>query len=203
VVYRDKGNCTRSPTNCIVSYHLVSQLHSSQADLQNLLSSAQTTEREARRNLSTAGEEIVALREKHRAEMDELEHRLNKRERENRDLQDDLKGARSDLESARGEVRDVKAALNAQAMAQITMTTEVATLREQNRVLQSQLEEQTGRMNEMQVEVEMAAGRVKEVEEDLRAAETIRRKLHNQVQELKGNIRVFARVRPAICEHII
>jgi kinesin family protein C1 len=186
-----------------VSYHLVSQLHSSQADLQNLLSSAQTTEREARRNLSTAGEEIAALREKHRAEMDELEHRLNKRERENRDLQDDLRGARSDLESARGEVRDVKAALNAQAMAQITMTTEVATLREQNRVLQSQLEEQTGRMNEMQVEVEMAAGRVKEVEEDLRAAETIRRKLHNQVQELKGNIRVFARVRPAICEHII
>lgn len=39
-----------------------------------------------------------------------------------------------------------------------------------------QAEETTAKANE----------RVKEVEEDLRTAETIRRKLHNQVQELKG-----------------
>jgi kinesin family protein C1 len=32
----------------------------------------------------------------------------------------------------------------------------------------------------------------------LRAEETLRRKLHNQVQELKGNIRVFCRVRPTL-----
>lgn len=42
--------------------------------------------------------------------------------------------------------------------------------------------------------------RVAEIEEELRGAETIRRKLHNQVQELKGNIRVFARVRPVLRE---
>lgn len=42
--------------------------------------------------------------------------------------------------------------------------------------------------------------RVAEVEKDLRDAESVRRKLHNQVQELKGNIRVFARVRPALRE---
>jgi kinesin family member C1 len=33
--------------------------------------------------------------------------------------------------------------------------------------------------------------------EKLRKEETLRRKLHNQVQELKGNIRVFCRVRPS------
>jgi len=32
----------------------------------------------------------------------------------------------------------------------------------------------------------------------LRVEETLRRKLHNQVQELKGNIRVFCRVRPTL-----
>jgi kinesin family protein C1 len=56
--------------------------------------------------------------------------------------------------------------------------------------------------------------RVAEIEEELRNAESIRRKLHNQVQELKGeglrkpigtadcagNIRVFARIRPALRE---
>ena len=34
------------------------------------------------------------------------------------------------------------------------------------------------------------------LEEKLRAAEATRRKLHNTIQELRGNIRVFARVRP-------
>jgi kinesin family protein C1 len=52
----------------------------------------------------------------------------------------------------------------------------------------------------MKAEVSLAKERVDQVEEELRTAETIRRKLHNQVQELKGNIRVFARVRPALRE---
>ena len=37
---------------------------------------------------------------------------------------------------------------------------------------------------------------IKSVEQQLRNAEALRRKLHNEVQELKGNIRVFTRVRP-------
>ena len=37
-------------------------------------------------------------------------------------------------------------------------------------------------------------------QEKLRSEETLRRKLHNQVQELKGNIRVFCRVRPSLAE---
>jgi kinesin family protein C1 len=40
--------------------------------------------------------------------------------------------------------------------------------------------------------------RIAGVQAELRAGETIRRKLHNMVQELKGNIRVFARVRPPL-----
>ena len=38
--------------------------------------------------------------------------------------------------------------------------------------------------------------RIVELEENLARAEQQRRKLHNQVQELRGNVRVFARVRP-------
>ncbi|WFD32825.1 kinesin-like nuclear fusion protein [Malassezia sp. CBS 17886] len=35
------------------------------------------------------------------------------------------------------------------------------------------------------------------LEQTLRDAESVRRRLHNQVQELRGNVRVFARVRPS------
>ena len=44
------------------------------------------------------------------------------------------------------------------------------------------------------------AARLGELEDKLRWEETQRRKLHNMVQELKGNIRVFCRVRPLLGE---
>lgn len=40
------------------------------------------------------------------------------------------------------------------------------------------------------------AKKIAEYEEKLRVSEALRRKLHNLVQELRGNVRVFARVRP-------
>ena len=39
--------------------------------------------------------------------------------------------------------------------------------------------------------------KVRELEEKLFAAETTRRKMHNTIQELKGNVRVCVRARPA------
>jgi kinesin family protein C1 len=39
-------------------------------------------------------------------------------------------------------------------------------------------------------------GRIRELQEEVRQSEITRRKLHNTIQELRGNVRVFARVRP-------
>lgn len=49
-------------------------------------------------------------------------------------------------------------------------------------------------MQQAEQTVARANERVKEVEEDLRTAETIRRKLHNQVQELKGECSFTSRL---------
>lgn len=64
--------------------------------------------------------------------------------------------------------------------------------------LQSQLEQQAQQMlamnqNAQSIEEERQVARQK-----LLKAEAARRKLHNQLQELKGNIRVFCRVRPLL-----
>ncbi len=43
-----------------------------------------------------------------------------------------------------------------------------------------------------------AMGTAKMLDDKVRQGETIRRKLHNAILELKGNIRVFCRVRPLL-----
>lgn len=79
-----------------------------QQAMQQQLATSQNEEREARRNLSSAGEEIATLKAKHRDEVDELERQVKKRERERRELEAELGDVRADLELTRAEVRELK-----------------------------------------------------------------------------------------------
>jgi hypothetical protein len=54
------------------------------------------------------------------------------------------------------------------------------------------------RYRRLRLDLEAARRRIDELEAEAREAEMVRRRLHNMVQELKGNIRVFARVRPLL-----
>lgn len=54
------------------------------------------------------------------------------------------------------------------------------------------------RIKDLEEQLSIALSSRDEIQEKLRTEESIRRKLHNQIQELKGNIRVFCRVRPAL-----
>jgi hypothetical protein len=109
-----------------------------------------------------------------------------------------------------------------QSSQHMSLSAQLTASQTQLSILQSEIERATMSVSAMKAELEVgrqrardaedrALARIKEVEEerdarvaevekDLRDAESVRRKLHNQVQELKGNIRVFARVRPALRE---
>ncbi len=54
----------------------------------------------------------------------------------------------------------------------------------------------------LRLDLDAARRRVDELEAETREAERVRRRLHNLVQELKGNIRVFARVRPLLSSDV-
>jgi len=46
------------------------------------------------------------------------------------------------------------------------------------------------------VDVGNATGRIQQLEAEIQAGQVQRRKMHNLIQELRGNVRVFARIRP-------
>jgi kinesin family protein C1 len=103
---------------------------------------------------------------------------------------------------------DGQQSLATQSTQHMTLSAQLTAAQTQNTILQAEIERATLSISAMKAEVEvtrqknkeadeMASIKVKaaederdmrvaEIEEELRAAETIRRKLHNQVQELKG-----------------
>jgi kinesin family protein C1 len=115
----------------------------------------------------------------------------------NRKLKEELSlalSAKAELEVIH---RETEARVNA-------MTAEIAQLTEAARAHQAtidQLSTEGSAKDEeirwLQSEVEAGLAKIEALEDKVRAGEQLRRKLHNTVLELKGNIRVFARVRPA------
>ena len=64
--------------------------------------------------------------------------------------------------------------------------------------LESDSKSQSQAFADLETRMQNAIQTAAEAMDKLRTEETLRRKLHNQVQELKGNIRVFCRVRPSL-----
>jgi kinesin family protein C1 len=64
--------------------------------------------------------------------------------------------------------------------------------------IESDNQQQSAQFAELHRQTQEAIQAAALANEKLRAEESLRRKLHNQVQELKGNIRVFCRVRPTL-----
>ncbi|KAK5080403.1 kinesin-like nuclear fusion protein [Lithohypha guttulata] len=123
--------------------------------------------------LSRKDQEVSAMK----FEVERLETTLQREQSTNSDLQQSIQNANnnaSDLDVARRGLLAKIAYLESDGKAQ----SEAYAAMEK-------------RMNE-------AIAQSWDAENKLRQEETTRRKLHNQIQELKGNIRVFCRVRPTL-----
>ncbi|KAI0085806.1 P-loop containing nucleoside triphosphate hydrolase protein [Irpex rosettiformis] len=181
------------------------KLEGLQSDHQNLtqeLADARAQELNQRRELVTVNDELEALKRKHANELMVLELEIKKKEREIRELKEDLRLCQEDLERERDSVKTLKSTVSQQSTAQLTLTTQVSALQAQLSALQSALDMSCNSSSQLKLELESERKRVADLESENRAAETLRRKLHNMVQELKGNIRVFCRVRPVLASDL-
>lgn len=127
-----------------------------------------------------------------------LESEVNEQRKATYALEDNLQGARTDLSRERLLNNDLKNKLSEAASQSICLETSMRSLRAQIEFLESDNKSQSHAFVDLETRLQNALRGTAEANEKLRNEETLRRKLHNQVQELKGNIRVFCRVRPSL-----
>jgi kinesin family protein C1 len=95
-------------------------------------------------------------------------------------------------------VDHLRTTLAGQSQAQLTLTAENTALQNTVSSLQQRLDAANAEVEEMKRVVEEKEKLVVAMRREVFESETIRRKLHNTILELKGNIRVFCRVRPVL-----
>lgn len=130
--------------------------------------------------------------EKQRHEMD-----LESKEREIRSINLEIERLKADLEREKQLNDELRGTLSAAGANAASMEGARQALQAKIEFLESDSKSQSEAYAEMERRMNEALAKAVECEEKLRKEEMLRRKLHNQVQELKGNIRVFCRVRPS------
>ncbi|EIN09479.1 C-terminal kinesin [Punctularia strigosozonata HHB-11173 SS5] len=166
--------------------------------LQAQMTITRNQELNQRREIDSMIEELDTMRKKHAREVMDLEMDMRKKDRENRELQEDLKCCRSDLARERESVSQLKATVASQSTADLTKAAQMHALQAQLSALQSTYSTALSQIAQLQLEVETVQKEKERLRNEVIDGEMVRRKLHNTIQELKGNIRVFCRVRPAL-----
>ena len=176
----------------------VAELQANHLALSRELATAKSQELNQRRELVNASDEIENLKKMHARELMDLEMDLKKRDRVIREVNEDLRVCRGDLERERETVSSLKSTVSHQSTAHLTLTTQNHAFQAQNMALQSQIDAYASTVSSLTLNLESTQKEVAELKREAMESEGVRRKLHNMVQELKGNIRVFCRVRPVL-----
>ncbi|CUA78121.1 Kinesin-like protein KIFC1 [Rhizoctonia solani] len=169
-------------------------LHTFQNGLQCELAAAKSQELETRRAYLLASDEINSLKKQHARATEDLMATLVTRDREIKELNEDVTTLQEELSKER-EGRVERQKLRNEV---VLLEAQVTALKQRGYTLQGEAEGLAAEKMSLKDELESLRKLVTQRDEELRDAEMIRRKLHNQVQELKGNIRVFCRVRPSL-----
>ncbi|WEW56995.1 kinesin-like nuclear fusion protein [Emydomyces testavorans] len=123
---------------------------------------------------------------------------VQNREREIRTLKGEIDRLQGDLDRERMMSKEFQQNFVTANSHSVALESSTRALKARIEFLESGNKEQSDAFGRLDQELNDALAETKAIKEKLRKEETLRRKLHNQVQELKGNIRVFCRVRPLL-----
>ncbi|XP_044192168.1 carboxy-terminal kinesin 2-like [Thunnus albacares] len=113
-------------------------------------------------------------------------------------VQDELEKVSSDKSHLQKELSNLEGKYKVMETLRDSQETELQTLKMKFSVQESTLARVQTTLRDTEEDVRSLKETVAEQKDELHAGEMERRRLHNTIQELKGNIRVFCRVRPLV-----
>ena len=128
----------------------------------------------------------------------EKEKEIEKQLRAYQALEENLRNCKSDVVKEQDLNNELRAKVSRLTCNIADLETSVQRLEGHIHFLESDNKSQSHAFADLEARMQNALRSAAEANDKLRTEETLRRKLHNQVQELKGNIRVFCRVRPSL-----
>ncbi|KAK4983453.1 kinesin-like nuclear fusion protein, partial [Elasticomyces elasticus] len=127
---------------------------------------------------------------------------LSQRDRETQHVKEQLSETQASLDRANALASNLKEKLTEASTNALALETSMRAMKAKIDFLESDNQAQSQAFADLNQKMQDAVDSAAEAHAKLRAEETLRRKLHNQVQELKGNIRVFCRVRPTLPDEV-
>ncbi|KAJ1907680.1 kinesin-like nuclear fusion protein [Tieghemiomyces parasiticus] len=144
-------------------------------------------------------EQLMALaRSRHAQEMAELNAQYANLKREAKELGDDLRRTEQTLSLKNDENAQLRATISQQSASFLTLESSCQALKQKLAATETTLSEREVYIADLETQLRDANRLTATLEAKIREEETVRRKLHNTIQELKGNIRVFCRIRPVL-----
>jgi kinesin family protein C1 len=144
--------------------------------------------------------ELSQLTSQSAMDIQKSEIELGNKTREISDALAQIQAVKAELERERKMTYDLRHNLDTVSTNSVTLESTIRALKARIEFLEGGREEQSQAFEQCNQRMMDALAETEATKEKLRREETLRRKLHNQVQELKGNIRVFCRVRPPLSE---
>lgn len=166
-----------------------------QEEIENL---CRRHERELEDERSVYKREINQVNTQNALDMQKNHMEAASKDRQIEALQRDLRAAHGDMDVEKSKNRELRNHLDSSSSNSLALESSIRALKARIEFLESGNQEQSQAFERLQKQLEDALADTNDAKEKLRKEETLRRKLHNQVQELKGNIRVFCRVRPPL-----
>ncbi|XP_076471326.1 carboxy-terminal kinesin 2-like [Babylonia areolata] len=163
---------------------------------------SQQTEKVSQENEGLRGQmrdlenEMDSMRRKLQREIEDLTFSKSSLERQNATLDGELSASRTEISGLKSSVAQLT---SSQAKVNAELESTKLGLDQAFRDIRAR-DEEICELKEMLAEREAT---IEENQKKIRDHETVRRQLHNTIQELKGNIRVFCRVRPLIGEELM
>jgi kinesin family protein C1 len=154
------------------------------------------SELEKEKNLKE--QEVANITAQRDAQLKTVSIDIGQKERETAQIRKELAEKSAEIEQERALRQSVETKFAEAHASSMAIDAANSAMKAKIDFLESGHQQQSQAFVDLRAKMQEAIDAAAVANEKLRAEETLRRKLHNQVQELKGNIRVFCRVRPVV-----